>query len=63
MGKRRVAGTEREEKYMFERKAESTTGPLPQRAAFPLGKEEVLYELRTGSPQDTLRSSKQIIRG
>lgn len=59
----RVAGTEGEEKYTFERKAESTTRTLPQKAAFPLGKEEVLYELMTGCPQDTLRSSKQIIRG
>lgn len=58
-----MAGTESEEKYMLERKAESTTRPLPQRAAFPLGKEEALYEFTAGSPQDTLRSRKQIIRG
>lgn len=58
-----MAGTEREEKYMFKGKAESTTRPLPQRAAFPPGEEEVLYELMTGAPQDTLRSRKQIVRG
>lgn len=57
-----MAGTEEEEKYTFERKAESTTRPLPKIAAFLLDKEEVLYELMTGSPQDTLRSRKQIIR-